>query len=95
MAVILVIFVAIGMTNSSQNSGIAKISNNNNVVSQEEKTSKEELSFDSSVSVGDTVTFGKDSREWIVLDKEGEKALLLTKEPVGERAYNDVKGDIT
>lgn len=51
--------------------------------------------FDKNISVGDTVTFGKENREWIVLDKEDGKALLLTKESVGEKAYNDERVDIT
>ncbi len=83
VAVILIIFVAIGLSNMSQNSGTARISLNSdtdNVVN---------------VSIGDTVTFGKENREWIVLDKEDEKALLLTKESVGERAYHVEWTDIT
>lgn len=95
VAVILVIFGAIGLSSMSQTLGTARNSDTNNAVSQEEKTSEDERLFDSSVAVGDTVTFGKENREWIVLDKEAEKALLLTKESVGERAYNDEYVDIT
>ncbi len=95
VAVILVIFVAIGLSNLSQTSETAENSAANNVDSQQEKTSKDELSSDSSVAVGDTVTFGKENREWIVLDKETEKVLLLTKESIGERTYNDEHVDIT
>ena len=95
VVVILIIFVGSGLSSMSKNSGTARNSDINDVVSKEEKTSEDVLSPDSNVSIGDTVTFGKENREWIVLDKEDEKALLLTKESVGKRAYHDEWPDIT
>lgn len=41
----------------------------------------------------DYVTFG--NLEWLVVKKEGNRELLLTKESVGQKPYNDVFEDIT
>lgn len=47
----------------------------------------------------DTITFGLDSDsepiEWIVLEKEGNKALLLSRFLLKERRYNDEDKEIT
>ena len=47
--------------------------------------------------VGDTVKFGTykgDDIEWIVLAKDGNKTLLISKYVIEARAYNDTKGDV-
>jgi hypothetical protein len=38
------------------------------------------------VSMGEVIHFGE--YEWLILDKQDGKALLITKEIIGERAYN-------
>lgn len=52
-----------------------------------------------SVDKMDTITFGLDSNskpiEWIVLEKEGNKALLLSKYLLASHKYNDEFVDIT
>ena len=65
-----------------------------------------EYSEDTRVDQMDTITFGsypqsdisgniKDPIEWIVLDKQGDKALLLSKYILIEKCYNDELKNIT
>ncbi len=75
--------------------GIFFTQNRANVVTAEDVASNNMASLDKNISVGDIVSFGKNDREWIVLDKEEEKVLLLAKESVGERQYHTMYKDIT
>lgn len=63
-----------------------------------------EYSEDTTVDYMDTVTFGsyyqsnsstKEPIEWIVLDRQGNKTLLLSKYILDCKCYNDVDKDIT
>lgn len=58
------------------------------IVNADNMSSNEVVTLDKNVSIGDTVMFGKDNREWIVLDKKDENILLLTKKSVGDRQYH-------
>lgn len=46
-----------------------------------------------SIKVGDTIDFG--SYEWRVLDKNGKQLLILAKDIVAKKPYNDTYEDIT
>ena len=65
-----------------------------------------EYPTDTTVDEMDTVTFGsypqsdvtgntKDPIEWIVLNRDGNRALLLSKYKLDRRKYNDIKEDTT
>ena len=65
-----------------------------------------EYPADTTVDEMDTVTFGsypqsdatgatKDPIEWIVLNRDGNRALLLSKYKLDRRKYNDIKEDTT
>lgn len=47
------------------------------------------------IQIGDVIKFGKNDREWIVLDRQGSKALIITKDIVGEREYNETWKSVT
>lgn len=47
------------------------------------------------VQIGDRIKFGKNDKEWIVLDKHGEKVLIITKDSIGKRKYNEKGEDTT
>lgn len=46
------------------------------------------------VQIGDIIKFGKNSTEWIVLDKRENKALLLAKDVMAYKKYNEER-DVT
>ena len=45
--------------------------------------------------IGDTITFGQGNAEWIILDKQDGKLLLLSKYCVARRAYNAQRESVT
>ncbi|MGN0465507.1 MAG: DUF6273 domain-containing protein [Lachnospiraceae bacterium] len=47
------------------------------------------------IQVGKVIKFGKNNREWIVLDKKEGKALIFAKESIGEGPYNGEEINIT
>lgn len=47
------------------------------------------------IQIGDIIKFGKNDREWIVLDKLGNKVLIITKDIVEKRAYNETWKSVT
>lgn len=47
------------------------------------------------IQIGDIIKFGKNDREWIVLDRQGSKALIITKDIVEKRAYNETWKSVT
>lgn len=47
------------------------------------------------VQIGDRIRFGKNDKEWIVLDKQGEKGLIITKDSIGKKKYNEEGEHIT
>lgn len=75
--------------------GILLNQNKSDVVTADDMASNNMASLDKDICVGDTVSFGKNNREWIALDKEEKKVLLLAKESVGERQYHTTYEDIT
>ena len=62
-------------------------------------TSIVDYAGNTSVDQMDTITFGSDEYsepiEWIVLEKEGNKALLLSKYLLESKPYNDERVDVT
>ena len=84
-----------GNSSVSSDSGFStdlksQIQNCTPIVDYEKNTSVDQI---------DTVTFGTDSRgepiEWIVLEKEGYRALLLSKYLLVSHEYNNLNVDIT
>ncbi len=47
------------------------------------------------IQIGDIIKFGKNDREWIVLDKLGNKVLIITKDIVENRVYNETLESVT
>lgn len=84
-AVFLLILVAVALLSQ----------NRSRVVTADDILSNNIVLLDENISVGDTVSFGKNNREWIVLDKKEDRALLFAKESVGQRQYHTTYEDIT
>ena len=91
-------------TNSSSDGDNSSVSSgggaNANLKSQIQNcTPMVDYAGNTSVDQMDTITFGLDSNsepiEWIVLEKEGNKALLLSKYLLASHEYNDENVDIT
>ncbi len=55
-----------------------------------------ELSYIASANEGDTVYFGEylAANEWIILEKNGDKVLIISKYPITEHCYNNVTADV-
>ena len=62
-----------------------------------QKTFAAELAALESAVIGDTVTFGssRNPQEWLVLEKNGDDVLLLSRRAVAVSRYNDASTDTT